>query len=193
MAAEPRELDDYLSGALARGWWLLLLRGIAAIVFGILSWLQPQVSLAVLIIFFGAYTLVDGALGIWTAFANRSDNEHWWVLLLWGLLGLAVGLLTLFAPGLVAVALLFYIAIWAIATGVLQIIAAIRLRKEISGEWLLGLAGLVSIVFGFVLVAQPGLGLLTLVWLVASYAVVFGMVLVALALKARKFARQTAG
>jgi len=180
-------LKERLASILTRSWWLLLLRGIAAIVFGVLTWFQPGLSLAVLVLLFGAYTMADGILGVWAAIAGRNDHEYWWVLLLGGLLGIGVGIITFLAPGVTALALLFYIAIWAIATGVLQIAAAIRLRKEITGEWVLVLAGLASVVFGVLLMAQPGAGALAVLWLIASYAIVFGVLLVILAFKARRF------
>ncbi len=179
---------DQVSAILSRNWWLLLLRGIAAIAFGVLAWMQPAISLAALVLLFGAYTLADGVLGIWTAIAGRREHEDWWVLLLWGLLGVGVGIMTFLAPGLTALALLFYIAVWAIATGVVQIVAALRLRKEIEGEWLLILGGLVSVVFGVLLMVQPGAGAISLVWLIGTYALVFGVLLVLLAFKLRSFA-----
>ena len=181
-------VNERLASILSRGWWLLLLRGLAAIAFGVLTWSQPGISLAVLVMFFGAYSLVDGVLGVWTAIAGREHHEHWWVFLLEGLLGVGVGILTFFAPGVTAIALLFYIAIWAIGTGVLEIVGAIRLRKEIDGEWMLILAGLASVVFGVLLMAQPGADALALIWLIGSYAIVFGVLLVLLAFKARSFA-----
>jgi uncharacterized membrane protein HdeD (DUF308 family) len=181
-------VSERLASILSRGWWLLLLRGLAAIAFGVLTWSQPGISLAVLVLFFGAYSLVDGVLGVWTAIAGREHHEHWWVFLLEGLLGVGVGILTFFAPRVTAIALLFYIAIWAVGTGVLEIVAAVRLRKEIDGEWMLILAGLASVVFGVLLMAQPGAGALALIWLIGSYAIVFGVLLVLLAFKARSFA-----
>jgi len=181
-------VSEQLASILSRGWWLLLLRGLAAIAFGVLTWSQPGISLSVLILFFGAYSMADGVLGIWAAVAGRDQHEHWWVLLLEGLLGVGVGILTFFAPGVTALALLFYIAIWAIGTGVLEIVAAVRLRKEIEGEWMLILAGLASVVFGVLLMVQPGAGALALLWLIATYAIVFGVLLVLLAFKARSFA-----
>ena len=141
---------------------------------------------------FGAYALADGVLGVWTAVAGRKEHEDWWVLLLWGLVGVGAGFLTFLVPGVTALALLFYIAIWAIALGVLEIVTAIRLRKEIEGEWLLVLGGLASVVFGVLLMARPVAGALAVLWLIAAYAVVFGVILVILAFKARTFGKQLA-
>lgn len=185
-------VEKQLATILSRNWWVLLLRGLAAIAFGILSWLLPGISLATLVLLFGAYTLADGILGIWTAITGRKEHEDWWVLLLWALIGVGVGILTFLAPGVTALALLFYIAAWAIATGVLQIVTAIRLRKEITGEWRLVLAGFASVVFGVLLMAQPGAGALALLWLIATYAVIFGALLVILAFKVRTFGNQLA-
>ena len=185
-------VKDRLAAILSRNWWVLLLRGIVAIVFGVLTWLQPGISLAALVLLFGAYSMADGILGAWTAVAGRKEHEHWWVLLLEGLVGIGVGVLTLFAPGVTALALLFYIAIWAVTTGVLEIVAAIRLRKEIEGEWLLVLGGLASVAFGVLLMARPGAGALAVLWIIAAYAVVFGAILVVLAFKARNFGRALA-
>jgi len=185
-------LEKHLATILSRTWWMLLLRGLIAIAFGLLIWLQPAVSLAALVLFFGAYVLADGILGVWGAVMGRKEHEDWWVLLLWGLVGVGVGILTFMAPGVTALALLFYIAAWAIATGVLQIIAAVRLRKMIRGEWWLILGGLASVIFGVLLMASPGTGALAVLWLIAAYAVVFGVLLVLLAFKARGFSRQLA-
>jgi uncharacterized membrane protein HdeD (DUF308 family) len=181
-------IEQRLASVLSRHWWLLLLRGLAAIIFGVLTWTQPGISLAALVLLFGAYSMVDGIFATWAAIAGAKDHDFRWVLVLEGLLGIGVGILTFVAPGITALALLFYIAIWAIATGVLEIAAAIRLRKEIKNEWVLVLAGLASVLFGFVLAMHPGAGALTLLWLIASYAVVFGVLLVVLAFKTRRFA-----
>jgi uncharacterized membrane protein HdeD (DUF308 family) len=186
------QLDDRLAAILARSWWLILLRGIAALVFGLVTLLEPGISLAVLVLFFGSYSLVDGVFGVWTAFAGRGHHESWWVLLLEGLLGIGIGVVTFVEPGITALVVLFYIAIWAIGTGLLEIAAAVRLRKEIRGEWLLILAGIASVVFGVVLIVQPAAGALALLWLIAWYAILFGGLLVALAFRARSFARAAA-
>ncbi len=185
-------VEKQLSTILSRNWWVLLLRGLIAIAFGILAWLQPGISLAALVLLFGAYIMVDGILGVWTAITGRKEHEAWWVLLLWGLVGIGVGILTFLAPGVTALALLFFVAVWAIATGVLEILAAIRLRKEIKGEWLLIISGLISVVFGFLLMVQPGAGAIALLWLIATYAIIFGVILVILAFKARTFGKKLA-
>ena len=177
---------NLLATILARSWWVLLLRGLFAIAFGVVAWLQPGISLAALVLLFGVYSLADGVLGVFTAIGGRKENDDWWVLLLGGLVGIGVGVLTFVAPDVTTLALLFYIAIWAIATGVLQFVAAIRLRKEIQGEFLLMLGGLASVAFGIVLMARPGVGALSLVWLIATYAVVFGVILVILAFRVRR-------
>jgi uncharacterized membrane protein HdeD (DUF308 family) len=180
---------NQLTTILSRNWWVLLLRGLIAIAFGVLTWFQPGISLAALVLLFGAYAMADGILGVWTAIAGRKEHEHWGVLLLGGLVGIGVGILTFLAPGVTVLLLLFYIAVWAIATGVLEIVAAIRLRKEIRGEWRLILGGLASIVFGVILMVQPGAGALALLWLIATYAIVFGVLLVMLAFRVRAFGR----
>jgi uncharacterized membrane protein HdeD (DUF308 family) len=185
-------IKGHLASILSRRWWLLLLRGLIAIAFGVVSWVLPGISLASLVLLFGAYCLADGVLNAWTALEGRREHEHWWVLFLEGLLGIGVGVLTFLAPSLTALALLFYIAIWAIATGVLEIVAAIRLRKEIENEWLLIIAGLASVVFGALLMAQPAAGALALLWLIASYAIFFGVLLVILAFKVRGFVSKVA-
>ena len=188
--ATMNNLKIQLATVLSRTWWMLLLRGLAAIAFGVLAWLQPGISLAALVLLFGAYAMADGILGVWSAIAGFNGNEHWWVLLLAGLIGIAVGILTFLAPGVTALALLFYIAAWAVAKGVLEIVAAIRLRKEIEGEWLLVLGGLASVLFGMFLMARPGLGALSLTWLIAAYAILFGILLVLLAFKVRTLGDQ---
>jgi uncharacterized membrane protein HdeD (DUF308 family) len=185
-------IEKQLSNILSRNWWMLLLRGIAAIVFGGLSWLLPGISLAALVLLFGAFALVDGILGVWLAIDGRKEYEDWWVLLMWGFVGIGAGILTFMSPGITGLALLFFIAAWAIASGVLEIVAAIRLRREIKGEWLLILGGLVSVVFGVLLMSQPGAGALALMWLTGTYAVIFGILLVILAFKTRGFIKELA-
>lgn len=178
-------MDD-IPGYLKRGWWLFLLRGIAAILFGIAAFVWPGQTLTVLIILFGAYVLVDGVSGLVQAIRHRDRLERWWLWALEGALGIVVGLLTFLAPGVTALVLLIFIAAWAIVGGALRIAVAIELRKEIRGEWLLVAGGVLSILFGILLILVPQAGILSIVWLIGFYAVLFGGLLVWLALRLRR-------
>jgi uncharacterized membrane protein HdeD (DUF308 family) len=171
--------------ALAKNWWLLLLRGIAAIIFGMLAFAWPGVTLLTLILFYGAFALVDGVLAIIAAITGGAPGPRWWLAIV-GLLGIAAGLLTFLMPGLSALVLLFFIAGWAIATGVFQIIGAIQLRKEIDNEWLLILGGIISVLFGIGVMLAPGAGAVALIWVIGAYAIVIGVLFVALALRLKK-------
>lgn len=162
---------------LSRYWWLLELRGILAIAFGVMTFLWPGIALWVLVIMFGAYAFADGVCATAAAFSSRGENDHFWGMLLGGLVGIGVGVLTLVNPAITGLALLFYIAAWSIATGVLQILTAIRLRKEIEGEWALILSGIASVVFGGLLLAWPASGVLAVVLIIGAYAIVFGVLM----------------
>jgi uncharacterized membrane protein HdeD (DUF308 family) len=181
-------VTDRITEALSQRWWVLLLRGLIAILFAAMIWLQPTVTLQALIILFGAFAMADGILGVWSALASRKERDHWWVLMLWGLVGIGIGCITFAAPGVTALALLFYIAIWAIVTGLLEIITAVKLRKEIEGEWALGLAGLIGVIFGVLLIVHPAAGVLAVLWLIAAYSLIFGALMVILAFRIRRFA-----
>jgi uncharacterized membrane protein HdeD (DUF308 family) len=178
-------LGSAMVHALAKNWWMLLLRGIAAIIFGGLALAWPGMTLLTLVLFYGAYALIDGVLAIGAAIAGGTLLPRWWLAVV-GLLGIAAGLLTLMMPGLTTVVLLYLIAGWAIATGVFQIIGAIRLRKEIDNEWLLILGGIVSVLFGGAMFAAPGAGALALITVIGIYAVFIGVLLVALSFRLRK-------
>ena len=169
---------------MARNWWLLVLRGVCAIMFGVLAWTWPGVTLHVLVLLFGAYALVDGVLAFAAAFSG-STNAPWWVLVIEGLAGVLAAGAAFFVPGITAVILLLVIAFRAIIGGVLEIAAAIRLRKEIEGEFWLALAGAGSILFGVVLLARPALGALAVIWMIGVYAVIFGGLLIALGFRVR--------
>lgn len=172
---------------LAQNWWMFVLRGIAAILFGVLAMLWPGSALAALVLLFGAYLLVDGVFTAIAALRNQGQRERWWVLLLEGLAGIAAGVLTFVWPNITELVLLALIAAWAIVTGILEIAAAIRLRKEIEGEWLLGLSGAASALFGLLIVFQPAAGALAVIWIIAAYAIAFGILLVALGLRLRSW------
>jgi len=174
---------------LSRSWKFLLLRGIAAIAFGVLTWMRPGISVLALMVVFGFYALADGVMAAWSGFKGRKTNEHWSVLVLLGVVGILVGVTTLMMPLHTAWVLLLLIAVWAIVRGVLEITAGIYARKEIEGEWVLILAGIVSILFGGVLLAHPVSGGVLMLWMIAAYAVVAGVLLVLLAFRVRRFAK----
>ena len=160
-------------------WWALVLRGIAAIIFGLFAFFMPGITVGALIILFAAYALVDGVFSI-AAAINRTDTSgHWGGMLLRGIFGILASIAAMALPGMTALILLYLIAAWAIVTGIVEISAAIQLRKVIRSEWLLVIAGILSILFGVLLAAYPGLGGLAVVWLIGTYAVAFGVVMVA--------------
>ena len=178
---------------LAKNWWAFVVRGIFAILFGILAYAWPGITLATLIIFFGAYVLIDGILLVIKTIGNWGERDDRWLLLLEGLLGIGIGVITLVAPGITAVGLLIYIVAWSLATGVLEIAAAIRLRKEIENEWWLILSGVASILFAILLMVFPGAGALGLIWLIATYAIVFGVMLIIAGVKLRGLRSRSKG
>jgi uncharacterized membrane protein HdeD (DUF308 family) len=169
-----------------RSWWAVIIRGIAALIFGILTFIYPIASLTVLILLFGAYVLVDGIFAIIASLRMpKQQNRYWWALLIEGCFGILAGILTFFMPGITALVLLYLIAAWAIVTGVFEIAAAIQLRREIKGEWLLALGGLISIFFGFVLFFRPAAGALAITWMIGVYVTVFGILMLALGFRLR--------
>jgi uncharacterized membrane protein HdeD (DUF308 family) len=170
---------------LTRYWWAFLVRGFLAIVFGVLAYVWPTISLAALIIAFGIYALADGIFLVVKAAGNWAALDDRWLLLFEGLLGIGMGAIAFFAPGVTAIGLLFYIAAWSLSTGFLEIAGAIRLRKEIKGEVWWILSGIASIVFAVFLLIFPGVGILSLLWLLGVYAIVFGILLIALGIRIR--------
>src|SRR5262245_55366687 len=162
-ATSPALAPHPLLDALAKNWWLILLRGIAAILFGVLAFLWPGVTLLTLVLFYGIFAIVDGVLSIAAAVMGGAPMPRWWLALV-GLLGLVVGALTLAWPGITALVLLLFIAAWAIVSGVMQIIGAIQLRKEIDDEWWLIACGVLSVLFGIGIAVFPGTGALALIF-----------------------------
>jgi uncharacterized membrane protein HdeD (DUF308 family) len=158
---------------------------VAAIIFGVLALIVPGVTLLALVTFFGAYALVDGVLAIISSLQHRVENNRWWVLLLEGLAGVVVGVLTFALPAMTLITLYFFIAVWALFTGVMEIIAAIRLRREIRNEWALGLSGLISLILGILLLVNPAAGIAGLVFAVGIYAIFFGVLELYLAFRVR--------
>jgi uncharacterized membrane protein HdeD (DUF308 family) len=178
---------------LARNWWTLAVRGALAILFGIITGIWPGLSLTALVLLFAAFAFAGGVLAILAGVRGYRRGERWWALVLEGILGVAVAVLTAFWPAITALALLMLIGAWAVVTGVFEIVAAVRLRREIQGEWLLGLAGAASIAFGVLLVLRPGAGALAVLWLIGAYAIVFGVLLVALGFRLRGWLRHPPG
>ena len=174
---------------LARNWGWFALRGVAGVIFGLLTFMNPAISLASLILVFGAFALADGVFTVIAAIMNRRGEEHWVAVLLGGVAGIAVGLLTFLMPGVTTLVLLYFIAAWALMTGGAEIATAIRLRKVISGEWLLGLAGVLSVLFGLFLIVYPGPGALTVVLWIGAYAFVFGIMMISLSLRLRSWGK----
>jgi uncharacterized membrane protein HdeD (DUF308 family) len=179
------------SSILSRFWWMTLLRGVISILFGVLIFTQPGMSLKALTLLFGAFVFVDGFTSVVSAFGGRKQNENWWILLLVGLCGIGVGILTFVSPDITAIVLLFYIAAWAIASGLMEIVAAVRLRKEIKGEWWLAISGLLSLAFGVFLMARPGVGVLAVLWTIGTFSIAFGIVLVVFSFRSRGFVSET--
>ena len=181
----PTLTPPTLLHTLSRYWWLILLRGIAFIVFGVLAFMWPGLTIVTLVLFYGAFALVDGVLALAHAIMGGDMGSRWWLALV-GVAGIAVGVLTFMWPGLTALLLLVFIACWAIVLGVFQIAGAIKLRKEIDNEWTLILSGALSVLFGVVLLVAPGPGAVGLIWVIAAYAVVFGVLLVMLSFRLKK-------
>jgi uncharacterized membrane protein HdeD (DUF308 family) len=166
--------------ALSHYWWVVLLRGVLSILFGLLAFAQPGITLLTLILFWGAYALVDGVVAMIAGVKARA-----WSMALIGVLGIAAGFFTYMNPDITAVVLLYCIGIWAIVRGILEIIAAIEIRKEISNEWLFFLDGVISIIFGAGMLWKPGAGALAMIWMIATFAVIYGVLLIPLAFRLR--------
>jgi uncharacterized membrane protein HdeD (DUF308 family) len=172
--------------ALAKNWWLLLLRGIAAIIFGILAFAWPGITLLTLVILYGAYALVDGVIAIAAAIRGEGGPQPRWWLVVVGILGILAGLMTFFWPGITALVLLMFIGAWALVHGIFEIIGAIRLRKEIDNEWMLILSGVLSVIFGAAMLFMPGAGALALIWVIGAYSIIFGILFVGFAFRLKK-------
>jgi uncharacterized membrane protein HdeD (DUF308 family) len=172
---------------LARNWGFIAFRGALAVVFGVIAFVQPASAFAALVLLFGAYAFVDGVFALIALFRGGGKDRPWG-LILEAVVGIGIGILTIAQPAATALALLYYVGIWAILTGVFELVAAIRLRKEITGEFWLGLAGVLSVAFGVLLFAIPGAAALALTVWIGAYAVIFGVMLILLAFRLRRFA-----
>ena len=173
---------------LANHWWALVLRGVAAVIFGVLALLYPPGAIAALVVLFGAYALVDGIFNIVAAVRTPRGGQRWGWLLFEGIVSVIAGLVTLFWPGPTALALILLIGSWSIVTGIAEIAAAIRLRKQIQGEWLLALSGVLSVAFGALIFVAPAAGAVAIAIWIGAYAIVFGALLIGLGVRLRSWA-----
>ncbi len=171
---------------IARWWWTFIIRGLVAVAFGVLAFLAPAWGIAVLVALFGAWALIDGVTGLVGGIRSRGRDRSWWLSILEGIVGIVAGVFAFLFPAQAAVALIFIIAAWAIITGVFEIVAAIRLREQIKGEFWLGLAGVASILYGVVVYLFPAAGALSIVWLIGSFAIAFGAFLLILGWRLRR-------
>ncbi|MGD0969658.1 MAG: HdeD family acid-resistance protein [Candidatus Aquilonibacter sp.] len=178
-------------GVLARNWWALLIRGIAAVIFGLLAFFWPGATGWALVILFGAYALVDGVFAIVSAVRAAEAHQRWIALALEGIIGIIIAALVFFDPLLVGVALYYTIAVWAVLTGILELVAAFQLRALMPNEWMLILGGILSIVFGVLLIIYPLIGILTVIYLIGFYAIFFGIVMIAFAFRLKAHATAT--
>jgi uncharacterized membrane protein HdeD (DUF308 family) len=178
---------------IARNWGWILLRGIVALLFGLLTFFSPAIALITLVLLYGAFAFADGVFALVSVVANRRGQAHWLAMLIGGLAGILVGIVTFVAPGITATVLLLLIASWAVVTGILEVVAAIRMRREITGEWLLLLAGVLSLIFGLVLFARPAAGALAVVLWIGAYAIIVGIVRIGLAFRLRSWSRRMQG
>ena len=180
------EAESHSSNSLAHNWWMLALRGLVAIIFGVLAFVLPGMTLLTLVFLFGAYAIVNGVLALVHAFSAPKGYPRFGALIFTGIISIAAGALAFVWPGITALSLVLLIAAWAIVNGVFEIATAIRLRRVIEHEWLLALAGILSVLLGIVILLQPAAGALALVWWIGGFAIAFGVLLVALAFRVRR-------
>jgi uncharacterized membrane protein HdeD (DUF308 family) len=185
---QPQSILSVVSG----NWWVLALRGVLAVLFGLLALIAPIATLTVLVLFWGAFALVDGIFALISAFRVAGGRGRWW-LILEGALGILAGIVTFLYPGLTALVLLYIIAFWAIFIGILRIVTAISLRRELENEWLMILGGILAVIFGVLLIVLPGVGLLSLTWLIGIWALIFGIALIVLAFRVRNLQHRAEG
>jgi uncharacterized membrane protein HdeD (DUF308 family) len=179
----PLETPPVLSGV---HWWALAIRGIVAIVFAVLTFVIPGLTLALLVLVFGGYAVVDGIFALISAVRAAHGHRRWGAFLVEGIVGIVAGLIALCVPVVTLFFFIYILAAWGIITGIFEIAAAMRLRRQVANEWLLVLTGIVSIIFGIVVFWAPAVGALTIAWWVGGYAFIFGVLLLALAVRLRK-------
>jgi uncharacterized membrane protein HdeD (DUF308 family) len=181
-----KDIAGDVRGLCKRSWWVFLIGGIAAVVFGIIAFINPPTALLVIGIFFAAAVLVDGAVNIWGAVTNR-EKDGWWILLLIGVLGVVVGGYALFNPPVAMAAFVYLVAFMAVFLGVLTLILGWKIRQLTEREWLLYLTGGLSVLFGLLILFNPLAGSISVVWLIASWAIVIGVLRIWFAFKIKNF------
>jgi uncharacterized membrane protein HdeD (DUF308 family) len=186
MTSAEKALD---LNAIVPRWWAIVIRGVAAILFGVLTFVAPRESLLVLVLFWGAYALMDGVFNLVLAVRGARVLRGWGWLLFEALVSIAAGVITFVWPAITAIGLLVVIAVWAVLTGVAEIATAIRIRRLVRGEWLLALSGILSIVFGVLLLARPQAGALAVTWIIGAYAILFGLLLVGLGVRVHRWVK----
>jgi uncharacterized membrane protein HdeD (DUF308 family) len=182
---DPMVIGTAATAELSRWWWTFILRGVLAILFGVIAFIAPPATIAALVLLFGAWALVDGVFDIVAALMHRTMGRSWWLTILEGVVGIVAGLLALAFPDIAAASLILLIAAWSIVTGVIEIGLAIRLREQITGELWLAIAGILSIVFGVLIFIYPAAGALTIVWIIGAFAIAFGISMIALGWRLR--------
>ena len=175
---------------ITKNWWVFLLRGLAAIIFGFLAVIWPSITLQVLLILFGVFVLLDGIFSLVSGIVSIGQDKRWWTMLLSGILSIAIGLLIFFWPNVTGVVLLYFIAAWAVVIGIMDIVIAIQIRHEIEGEWMMILDGAFSLIIGILLFVFPAQSAVALVWLIGLFAIAVGIIFIILSLRLRKLGRE---
>ncbi|MCC6411728.1 MAG: DUF308 domain-containing protein [Saprospiraceae bacterium] len=170
---------------MSRFWWMLILRGLVALLFAFFAFTRPEVTFTAMVVMLGAFFLADGLLALVLGWQMRGEDDEWWSVFLEGGLGVVLGLLALLRPDIGAATMVMFIALWCLLSGTFEFFAAIKLRKEIENEWMLGLAGLVSIALGVLMLINPTAGAISIVWWIGLYAAIFGVFFVLLGLRLR--------
>lgn len=176
-----------LADLYSRAWWMLLIRGILLVLFGVLAATWPGLALVTMVLLFGIFALAHGVISVVGSVMHRRENQDWWLVLIDGIVSLVIGALALGWPGVTAIVLVYFIAAWALIMGILYIYGAIKLRKVIQGEWLLIISGIISVIFGIFVFARPLAGALAVAWLIGVYAIVFGALGILLSLRIRSW------
>jgi len=171
---------------LIKHWWVLLIRGILGVIFALIAFFSPFSAIGALVIFFGIFILIDGIISAIISFRVKNENDSWWAWLLEGVIGIMIGLFAVFYPGLTSLVVVMLVAAWAIISGVLQIVFAIRLRKDIEKEWVWILSGVLSIILGIIFISRPETGVVVMSWMLGGFFLFFGVLMIALSFRLRK-------